>query len=250
MSLTERLKYAEMKARHSKELRPWYRKPWGIIILIILTIIVFIIFLSGIYVIKKINSIKKEAAQKYLIEQREAYLKAIPGSGDNYYLGVNNPQVTIVEFSDFVCPFCQSSMLSIKKVVEQYGDKIKIIFRDYPLHDNSIDLANAARCAGEQNKFWEMHDALFANQDLLTGSGEELNFQLKDMVQNLNLGINSEEFDLCLTEKRYLEQIRLDFEDGERLGIQGTPTWFINNYSLTGHIPEDKLVELVSGLIN
>ncbi len=249
MSLEERLKYAEMKARHSNKLRSWYRKPWGIFILIISAIVLLIIIISALYVNNKIKSIQQEQAQEYLTEQRDSYLRAIPGYSDNYYLGTNNPQVTIVEFSDFACPFCQASILGVKKVGEQYGDKVKIIFRDYPLHDNSIDLAVAARCAGEQNKFWEMHDALFANQDRLTITGEELNSQIVSMAQSLNLGLDLDKLNTCLTEKRYLEQIRLDFEDGEKLGIQGTPTWFINNYSLTGYISEEKLVELVSGLI-
>jgi len=249
MSLEERLKYAEMKARHSKELRPWYRKPWGVFLLIILAIILLIIIFSGIYIMNKIDDIKGGATQKYLNEQRATYLKAIAGYNDNYYLGTNQPQVTIVEFSDFACPYCQASILGVKKVAENYGDRVKIIFRDYPLHEDSIDLAVAARCAGEQNKFWEMHDALFANQDRLTATGDELNYQLQDMVKNLNLELNLDQFNTCLIEKKYLEQVRLDFEDGEKLGIQGTPTWFINNYVLTGYLSEEKMVELVTGLI-
>jgi protein-disulfide isomerase len=156
--------------------------------------------------------------------------------------------VTIVEFGDFACPFCQEAATGTRKLLADYKDKVKLIFRDYPLHDNSIDLASAARCAGEQGKFWETYDALYANQDKFTATtSDALSAQLSSLASFLKL--NTSQFNECLISKKYVAQIRKDYEDGEKLQISGTPTWFINNYSLTGYVPADKFRELVTGLM-
>lgn len=247
MSLAERFKYSEMKARHQNILRPWYKKWWGILILMILGLILVLLVASGFYIVDKVKQIQTEQAQISAEQQRQNYLNAIHGDGSNYYLGAHNPQVTIVEFGDFACPFCQEAAVGVKKLIAEYGNKIKIVFRDYPLHENSIDLALAARCAGEQKKFWEFHDELFARQNELTASGDELKIQLTNLAAGLKL--NATQFSACLTEKRYVSQIREDYEDGEKLAIKGTPTWFVNNYSITGYLPTEKFEELVVGLI-
>lgn len=246
MSLEERIKYAEMKARHARSLRPWYKKWWGVLIIISLALIGIILVVSGFYVANKVKEIQLMQAQSYLDEQRQAYLQAINGSGGDYSFGAASPQITIVEFSDFACPFCAQSATGLRAVAKEYGGKLKIVFRDYPLHDNSIDLALAARCAGAQGKFWEFHDYLFAHQDSLTASSTELQTKLLSAAQEQNL--NTGEFSTCLENKTYLEQIKNDFQDGETLELQGTPTWFINSYRLTGALSEDKIRELVTGL--
>jgi len=247
MSLAERLKYAEMKARHAQKLKPWYKKWWGVLVLCIVALLLIFLIASVFYVINKVKEIKLEESQKSVSAEREAYQAAIIGGG-NYSSGTSAPQITIVEFSDFACPFCQQSSNVIKKITEQYKDKVKFVYRDYPLHDNSIELALSARCAGEQGKFWEFHDLLFVNQDKLTASGAELNTSLLTIAESLK--INTEQFNSCIETKKYYTQIKRDFDDGEKLQIEGTPTWFINNYPLTGYIPEDKFLELINGLLN
>ena len=248
MSLEERLKYAAMKARHKNIFRPWYQKWWGILILIILGLILIILVASGIYVVNKIKQIRAVNSQTSLEQQRQNYINTINGDGTNFTLGTNKPQVTIVEFGDFACPFCQESATGTRKLLADYKDKVKLIFRDYPLHDNSIDLASAARCAGEQGKFWEIYDEFYANQDKFTAvSGDALTAQLMSLAAFLKL--NTSQFSDCLTSKKYIDQIRKDYEDGENLQISGTPTWFINNYALTGYVPAAKFQELVTGLM-
>ena len=152
MSLKERVEYAAMKARHENKLRPWYKKWWGIILIVIGTIILIFVIASGIYIVKQIQNINNGTSEQYLAESRQAYLKAINGAADNIY-GNQNATITIVEFSDFACPYCQQSYAGLKSIREKYGDKVKIIYRDYPLHDNSIFLALSARCAGEQGRY-------------------------------------------------------------------------------------------------
>ena len=245
MSLNERLKFAQMKARHSKLLIPWYKKWWGIVIIII--IFLFILDIVLIYA-QELNKIKNPAPidQKTLDEQRTIRLNAIKGPGDNFFYGTSSPQVTIVEFADFSCPYCRDSYAGMRKVTEEFKDKVRIIYRDYTLHKNSLDEAIGARCAGEQNKFWEMHDVLFANQNRLTSS-ETITSDLNSIAAELKL--NTEQFSACLTSQKYLDKIKRDFDDAEILQIKGTPTWFVNNYEITGYLSEEKFREMINGLI-
>jgi protein-disulfide isomerase len=108
-------------------------------------------------------------------------------------------------------------------------------------------LALAARCAGEQNKFWEMHDIFFANQEKLSVTDAELRTNLLSIASDLQL--DSLRFTDCLNTQKYLSQIRRDFEDGESLQIDGTPTWFINEGRLTGYVSEDKFLGLIDELV-
>lgn len=248
MGLEERIEYAAMKARHEKKLRPWYQKWWGKLILTISSLLLICLIITGLYVVDSIKNIRLGFSQQTLADQQQAHNQAINGPGNNYQLGpINQAPVTVIEFSDFACPFCQQSVAGLKKAAAQYPTQLKIVFRDYPLHENSVDLANAARCAGEQNKFWEIHDIFFANQDKLTSSGDELRVALLSITQTL--GINSDQFNTCLDEQRYLIDIKQDFQDGETLQIQGTPTWFINGKRLTGYMPEEQFLLLITRLM-
>ena len=247
MSLNERLEYARMKARHSHLLLPWYKKWWGILII---ALIFFAILDVSVTYFQELYKIKNPApidVQKTLEEQRAIRLKALQGPGDNFSYGTSSPQVTIIEFADFACPYCRDSYAGMRKVMQEYKDKIKIIYRDYPLHTNSLDLALAARCAGEQNKFWEMHDVLFANQDRLNSGTNVIKEDLNSIATELKL--NTAQFSSCLDSQKYLSKIKIDFDDAQTLEIKGTPTWFVNGYELTGYMSEDKFRELISGLI-
>jgi len=250
MSLNERLDYVAMKARHKNLLLPWYKKWWGIFILCLAGLLLIGVISSGIYVIKKIRDIKSGKLEISQEEQWQNYVNAINGDGTNYYMGQASSTITIVEFGDFACPYCQSSAAATEEMRIKYQDRIKFIYRDYPLHENSIDLALAARCAGEQNKFWQMHDSLFAHQDVLsaaTTTNDELKTDLLNIASDLNLGIG--QFAACLDDRRYIGRIKKDYEDGELLEIDGTPTWYVNNYRITGSMDAEKMEELITGLI-
>lgn len=246
MSLQERVEYAAMKARHENKLRPWYKKWWGLILIVLLAIILTFIITSGLYIIRQIKNQNSVVSAQYLEEQRQAYLKAINGVTDNFS-GPDQAEIIIVEFSDFACPYCQQSYAGLKNIREKYADKIKIVYRDYPLHDNSIFLSLSARCAGEQGKFWEAHDIFFENQEKFNITQEELKALMPNLAVELDLDIDK--FNSCLEEQRYFTQIKKDYEDGDYLQIKGTPTWFINNSRLTGYIPGEKLQEIVEGLL-
>lgn len=248
MSLNERIEYLEMKGRHKNKLRPWYKKWWGIIAIILGLIILLAIIASTNYVISQVKDIQNNQTELNQDAEIQKITQAIDGRGENYSLGPINAKIKIVIFSDYACPYCKESAPVVRNLANKYGDSIRITFRDYPLHTNSIELALAGNCAGVQNKFWEMNDLLFARQDeLIPLAGTALTDKLKNLSGELKL--NTTDFSTCLDEKTYLYRLNDDFSDAELLGLSGTPTWFINRYKITGHYPEEYFTNILDGLL-
>jgi protein-disulfide isomerase len=251
MSLNERLKFAEMKARHQKVLIPWYKKWWGILIIILLALILITLVISTLIVIEKTKAILAERENSSLEQQAQNYAKTVNGDGTNYYLGSNNPEITIVEFGDFACSACHESSIALKNTIPDYSGKIKVIWRDYPvINENSVLLALAARCAGEQNKFWEYGELLFSNQSnfAATASSNEFGQLLDQLANEINLDI--ERFDNCLNNQSYILEVNKDHKDAEALEVAGTPTWFINGYyKISGGLNQQSLEDLINGLL-
>lgn len=158
------------------------------------------------------------------IKQQKTYNIPIDG---NFYLGTNNPQITIVEFADFNCPHCKNSYSTIRQLSIKYKDQVKIIFKDYPvISDDSVSLALAARCAGEQGLFWGMHDKLFANQG---------QFSLTNLPSIAgSVGADTQKFNTCFNENKYSKEIEKDLIWGQENGLSGTPKFFVNGYLLPG----------------
>ena len=248
MSLNERLKYAEMKARHMKTLKPWYKKWWGVLIILLSVLIFLLLAVASAYVVNEVKTIiNNEQVDQPTEQDFQAYFKAIAGDGSNFYTGPADAKVTIVEFADFSCPFCRESAPGLRKIAKEYENEIKVIYRDYPLHENSIDLALAARCAGEQGKFWEIHDQFYLYKTPTEAVGAELKSLLMGLITEMRL--DQARFEKCFDDRRYVLQIKKDYDDGELVQVEGTPTWFINNYMITGHMPEERFRELIEGLI-
>ena len=215
--------------------KPWYKKWWGI--LIILTIIIVLCFISlFLYGVKL-------AAESQSLASKQEMIKKIQGDDDNYWLGSSNPKVTIVEFADFACSVCKQASPNIKKIMQKYQNDVKIIFRDLPVNaDYSVRLASAARCAGDQKLFWEMHDKLFLNQGI--SSDEEL------INLATQLGIGNEKFKNCLKNNKHIPKIEKDFNDGAELGLSGTPTWFVNGQKIEGNIPYENMATIIDKIIS
>lgn len=220
--------------------KKWYKKWWGAIIVIIL--IFFIAF--GLAFVFYIYNLSKEIKEKNNFiapvgkNNYDRHQRALIEGNNNYSLGSTNPEITIVEFSDFACPYCKNSFPKIREIGIKYKNKVKHIFRDMPLHENSIDLAMAGRCAGEQGLFWPMHDKLFQNQETLKTT------ELVSLAGQI--GADTEKFKACLESKKYLNQISKDYSDGEALGVKGTPAWFINGEKIEGDIPMQTWEEIIS----
>ena len=153
--------------------------------------------------------------------------------------GPANAPITIVEFSDYQCPFCERAESSVKEVLEKYGDKVRLVYRDFPLgnHANAGAAARAARCAGEQGKYWNMHAEIFADQSKLSAN------DLKAIAKKT--GVNQSQFDKCLDSGKYQAEIQKDFQAGQNLGVDGTPTFFINGRRLVGAQPFEKFKEVI-----
>jgi Protein-disulfide isomerase len=196
-------------------------------IAIIVSAVIIIIVVLLVVVFKAAEPKDDSPAQKF----------TVPVRLNDYSFGTSTPKVTIVEFSDFACPYCRENYTAVREVGYKYQNVLKIIYKDFPLHDNSLDLAMAARCAGEQGFFWPMHDKLFANQ------GQFATSALPDIAASL--GANKTIFNQCFKSKKYLPDIKNDYLDGQSLGITGTPTFFINGYEVVGEIPEDKLDQMI-----
>lgn len=170
---------------------------------------------------------------------------------DDPFLGPENAKVTIIEFSDFQCPFCRSFWReTLEKIKSEYidsGKSVRIVYRDFPLsiHPLAQKYAEAAECAEDQDKFWEMHDKIFEKQDEL-GQGTINSYEVKDIklwVQELSLNIS--EFNQCLDSGKYAEEVKKDFDDGQAAGVGGTPTFFINGIPLVGAQPFSNIKALI-----
>jgi protein-disulfide isomerase len=153
--------------------------------------------------------------------------------------GPANAPVTIVEFSDFQCPFCSRLTPTMQEVEKKYGDKVRVVFRQYPLpfHQNAQKAAEASLCAQDQGKFWEMHDAMFANQQEL---GVD---QLK--AKAAELGMNADKFNKCVDSGEKAAAIQADQKAGSAAGVSGTPAMFINGRFINGAVPIDQITPVI-----
>lgn len=168
-------------------------------------------------------------------------VKADVSVDDDPALGDSSAKVTIIEFSDFQCPFCrrfwQDTYGQLKKEYIDTG-KAKLVFRDYPLnfHPAAEPSAQAGECADEQGKFWEYHDKIFQEQQKLgTGTVQYGITELKRWAQAI--GLNATQFNSCLDSGKYKEEVAKDVADGSASGVSGTPSFFINGNLLVGAQP-------------
>ena len=150
--------------------------------------------------------------------------------------------VTIVEFSDFQCPYCKRVQPTLKDLLTKYNGRVKLSFRDFPvrsLHPQAEAAAEAARCAEEQGKFWEYHDALFADQSKLDAAG------LTSTARSL--GLDEKSFQSCLASGKFKAQIETDLQDGSKAGVAGTPGFFVNGVFINGSQPQAEFEKVIDG---
>jgi protein-disulfide isomerase len=156
-------------------------------------------------------------------------------------VGAASAPVTVIEFSDFECPFCQRVAPTLKKIREAYGDKVRLVWKDFPLtqiHPSAFKAGEAGHCAAEQGRFWEFHDRLFANQQALGPDA------LKGHASSLSL--DTAKFNACLDSSKYSERVRDGIAQGTRLGVNSTPTIYINGRMVSGAQP----YEVIAGIID
>lgn len=166
-------------------------------------------------------------------------------SGGAATRGEEDAPVTIVEFSEYQCPYCGRYVAeAYPQILEEYGDQIYYIFHDYPLsfHQYAQKMAEVARCAGDQDQYWEMHDLIFENQEVWS-SKQNVETDINSYVSQL--GLDKEEFDDCLVSGKYTQTVKNDFELGTEVGVQGTPTFFINGQKIVGAQPFENFKTII-----
>lgn len=161
-------------------------------------------------------------------------------------VGTPSAKVTIVEFGDFQCPACGTVYPIVKKIKADYKDKIYFIFRNFPLaqHKNGAVSAEAAYAAGLQGKFWEMHDLLYESQ---LEWGEKPEAQAKSLITGYGqtIGLDMDKFNESITNNAGNTKIQKDQNDGYALGVDSTPTFFINGEKFAGVLPYDQFKKLI-----
>jgi protein-disulfide isomerase len=166
--------------------------------------------------------------------------------GGSPVMGPANAPITIVEFSDFECPYCSRGRLLMDALFKtpQFKDKIKLVFKHFPLtqmHENALPAAKASLAAGKQSKFWEFHDELFANQNKLSEP-----FFL-EIAQKLKLDVDK--FKLDMNSSEVSAQIDQDKQEALKAGVQGTPMFLINGVVIKGALPLTELIPIVERLL-
>jgi protein-disulfide isomerase len=153
--------------------------------------------------------------------------------------GPPSAPVTIVEFSDFQCPFCGREFPVIEKLMKEYEGKVRLVFRQFPLdfHPFAEKAAEAAFCAADQGKFWELHDKMFSNQQKLAVD------DLKGYAKSA--GLDSAKFDKCLDSGEKKPAVEADQKAGSEAGVNGTPAFFVNGVFINGAVPYDQIKQTV-----
>jgi protein-disulfide isomerase len=158
--------------------------------------------------------------------------------GDAARLGPANAPVQLIEFADYECPYCIKVYPEVKKLKAEFGDRISFVFKDYPLpmHAHAQKAAEAARCAGAQDKYWPYYDRLF--------SGSQLDVpQLKQMAADLGLDMNK--FNPCLDAGQQAAAVQKDAAEAQKIGLSGTPSFFLNGHFFTGALPYEEMRKMV-----
>lgn len=175
-----------------------------------------------------ISSLRDEAGA---VVHLEVPRQPVSGGPGNPAIGSPSASVEMVEFSDFECPFCRQLEPVITRLREKYGDRLRLVWRDFPLpmHSHARSAAEAARCAADQGRFWEYHDVLFANQQALASA---------DLIRYAAATrLDATAFATCLDAGAHRSAIAADLEEGARQGVQATPTVFINGRAIVGAQP-------------
>lgn len=162
----------------------------------------------------------------------------------NHVRGDFNAQITLVEFSDFECPFCARHFPTLTKMLDDYKGKVRLVYKHFPLsfHPNSQKAAEASECADEQGKFWEYHDKLFENQS----NGYSLD-KFKQWAKDL--GLNSGQFNDCLDSGKFAQKVQADYQEGLKKGVTGTPATFVNGQLVSGALPYDSFKQIIDNLL-
>ncbi len=186
-----------------------------------------------------LNSLRSQAKVVLHLLPPPVFRAQVSADGAPFKGAATGP-VTIVEFTDFHCPFCKRVQPTLSAVLARYGDKVKVVHRDYPidqLHPASRKAHEAARCANDQGKFWAYHDLLYANAP--KASPENLKAFAREV------GLDLPAFDQCVASGKHQADVRRDVEEGTKAGVTGTPAFFVNGRLLSGAQPFESFARVI-----
>ena len=236
-------------------MRPWYLRWWGIVIVVYLACtaalgIVFVVVsrqARARAVLPDVLRVGGFTDTGKAEQPTRASAPIIVPENPTFGASSASAQLTIVEFSDFECPFCRQAFPIIRAAMTTYGTSVRFVYRHFPideLHPRARRAAEAGACANAQGKFWAYHDKLFTNADALDDAS------LIRYARQVGL---DQRFDVCLASKEFAGVVQADVDAGKALGVHGTPTWFfiLHNDPLTarrveGVIPRDALTNLIN----
>lgn len=157
-------------------------------------------------------------------------------------------KVTLVEFLDFECEACGAAFPVVKQILAEYEGRLTYVVRDFPNHNNSVLAASAAYAAGEQGKYWEMYDLLFERQTTWAERQDSQAAVFLGFAEEL--GLDMAKFQTDLESGRYVDRIARDFDDARRLGVDATPTFYINGVKFVGVLPYDEFKRRIDQAID
>ncbi len=217
----------------------------------------FILLGSAMLSGSSFDGLTKNDNSDYVLGDDPAAANAVPSpeptsvpavNDDDHVRGNKNAEITIIEYSDFECPFCGSFHPTMQQVMKEYDGKVRWIFRHFPLsfHPSALPAANAAECAAEQGKFWEFADAMFANQASLSDS------YYKQLATEQKLNVSK--WEDCYKTSKYDGKIQLQSQEGAAAGVSGTPGSFIvdkkgNAIPIKGALPYSSVSAAIDQLL-
>lgn len=233
--------------------KPWYKRPMRIILMLILLLIISFVLFFVWKVFYYASAIKRGDYSVFNGEIVDIRQLSTPGqvnrtqleTPDDPFSGPIDAKVTVVQFGDFSCPFTKQNFTVVNKIRDLYKDKVKFIFRDFPItaiHPYALIASEASACAHEQGAFWLYHDVLFNRQDLFTTKEELIGYA--DEV-----GLNHDKFAACLNNDNYQTENLADLQDGIALGVTGTPTFFFNGQKVAGVLGEDTFKQIIDSML-
>ncbi len=178
-------------------------------------------------------------------------VSVITEEGSVKVIGKDNAPITMVEYSDFQCPLCEKYFTeTLPTIMKDYVEtgKVKLLYKQFPLsiHPQAPDAALASECALEQNKFWEMHDLLFQNQQQWSGNASH-----NDVFKTFagQLGLDQPQFNECLDQKKHLGNVNKDYQEGLSKAVRGTPTFYLNDQLIVGAQPTEVFTDALDKLL-
>lgn len=152
--------------------------------------------------------------------------------------GAENATVTMIEYSDFECPYCSKHQETLTQILDEYPNDVRLVYKHFPLsfHANAQKAGEASECAGDQDKFWEMHDLIYAAEALSIDTFKQF---AKD------LGLDTSKFNTCLDDGTHASTVQSDMVEGQAAGVEGTPATFVNGTLISGAIPYDSFKAVI-----